>query len=199
MTTPHIVCLGGSLRPASTTGLLTTWCAAELTAMGVRTSVFEGDALDLPHYRPLPTLRGAAAQRLVSGVAEADGVLLVSPTYHGTVPGVLKNALDYLNDLAGAPSPFLDGRPVGCVAVGDGDQGAYSTLATLRTIAHALRGWPTPLGITATSPAIRLDAAGVPSDGKVAERLRIMLDQIVTMARRASPSIPEPLRDVVQA
>ncbi|MFI2028779.1 NADPH-dependent FMN reductase [Streptomyces buecherae] len=39
-----------------------------------------------------------------------------APTYHGTVSGVLKNALDYVNDLIGEPRPFLDGRPVGCVA-----------------------------------------------------------------------------------
>ncbi|WP_459249991.1 NADPH-dependent FMN reductase [Streptomyces youssoufiensis] len=44
-----------------------------------------------------------------------------APTYHGTVSGVLKNALDYVNDLIGEPRPFLDGRSVGCVAVAAGD------------------------------------------------------------------------------
>ncbi|MBB5134391.1 hypothetical protein HNP84_004123 [Thermocatellispora tengchongensis] len=44
---------------------------------------------------------------------------------------------------------------MGCVAVARGDQGATTTLATLRTVAHALRGWPTPLGIALSGESAR--------------------------------------------
>jgi NAD(P)H-dependent FMN reductase len=121
------------------------WCGSVLTEWGAQVRLFTGADLDVPHYRPLPAERAEPVRRMLAAITEADGVLLVSPTYHGTVSGVLKNALDYFNDLDTAPRPFLDGRPVGCVAVAAGDQGATSTLATLRTITHALRGWPTPL------------------------------------------------------
>lgn len=142
---PRVVCLSGSLHPGSRTERLAMWCGSVLTEWGAQVRLFTGADLDVPHYRPLPAERAEPVRRMLAAITEADGVLLVSPTYHGTVSGVLKNALDYFNDLDTAPRPFLDGRPVGCVAVAAGDQGATSTLATLRTITHALRGWPTPL------------------------------------------------------
>lgn len=41
---------------------------------------------------------------------------------------------------------YLDGVPIGLIATAYGRQATGSTLATLRSIVHALRGWPTPLG-----------------------------------------------------
>lgn len=180
-TNPHLVCFSGSLHPESRTQQLAVWCAAALTELGAQVSLFAGADLDIPLYRPLPAERAEPVHRMLAAVAEADGVLLVSPTYHGTVSGVLKNALDYVNDLATAPRPFLDGRPVGCVAVAAGDQGAASTLGTLRTIAHALRGWPTPLGVTAWGQATEF-RHGTPVDQRLVGQLQIMLGQVVSMS-----------------
>lgn len=178
---PRVVCLSGSLQPGSRTERLAVWCASTLTELGAQVSLFAGADLDVPHYRPLPTERVEPVRRMLEAIKDADGVLLVSPTYHGTVSGVLKNALDYVNDLDVAPRPFLDGRPVGCVAVAAGDQGAASTLATLRTITHALRGWPTPLGVTAWGHAVEF-SNGAPVDERLVGQLRIMLGQIMAMA-----------------
>jgi NAD(P)H-dependent FMN reductase len=192
---PRVVCLSGSLHPDSKTGRLAIWCASALTELGAQVSLFADADLDVPHYRPLPAERAEPVRRMLEAIKDADGVLLVSPTYHGTVSGVLKNALDYINDLDAAPRPFLDGRPVGCVAVAAGDQGAASTLATLRTITHALRGWPTPLGVTVWGPAAEFRHGAPASEGLVAQ-LQIMLRQIVTMSmlnarrrRRAEESV----------
>ncbi|HEU0088988.1 MAG TPA: NAD(P)H-dependent oxidoreductase [Pseudonocardiaceae bacterium] len=178
---PRVVCLSGSLHLESRTERLAIWCTSTLTELGAQVSLFSGLDLDVPHYRPLPAERAEPVRRMVEAIREADGVLLVSPTYHGTVSGVLKNALDYLNDLDTAPRPFLDGRPVGCVAVAAGEQGAASTLATLRTIAHALRGWPTPLGVTAWGQAAEF-VNGKPIDERLVGQLRIMLGQVLTMS-----------------
>lgn len=184
-TGPRVVCLSGSLHPESKCERLAIWCASELMQLGAKVSLFVGADLDVPHYRPLPAERAEPVRRILRATAETDGVLLVSPAYHGTVSGVLKNTLDYLNDLAGVPQPFLDGRPVGCVAVATGDQSAATTLATLRIIAHALRGWPTPLGVTAWGRAAELNN-GAPLDERLGEELRIMLGQIVTMSTMVS-------------
>jgi FMN reductase len=187
--TPRLVCLSGSLHPESRTERLATWCASALTALGAQVSLFASGDLDIPHYRPLPAERTDSVIRMLKSIKEADGVLLVSPTYHGTVSGVLKNALDYVNDLGSLPQPFLDGRPVGCVAVAAGDQGAVSTLTTLRTVAHALRGWPTPLGVTAWGRATEF-VDDSPVDNRLIEQMRIMLGQVLSMsilnARRRS-------------
>lgn len=80
------------------------------------------------------------------------------------------------------PTDFGEKILVGCVAVAAGDQGATATLTTLRTIAHALRAWPTPLGVAATGPSAGLDAEGGPADDCLAAQLQIMFGQVLTLA-----------------
>ncbi len=52
---------------------------------------------------------------LVEAVRECDGLVLGSPAYHGGLSGLVKNALDYLEDLHDDAPPYLDGRAVGCI------------------------------------------------------------------------------------
>jgi NAD(P)H-dependent FMN reductase len=157
---------------------------------GAAARVFTGAELQFPFYRPgLSEQTGedgeiGAIGAFVRALSRADGLVLVSPTYHGTVSGLLKNALDYANDLV-APRMFLEGVPVGCVAVGAGAQGMASTLTTLRTIGHALRAWPTPLGVTARDWA---DDTAVVTDEVSPEQLQsraqmaVMISQVLSMA-----------------
>jgi FMN reductase len=130
----------------------------------------------LPLYLPQHTHRGGNARELLALVARADGVIVASPSYHGGVSALVKNALDYLEDLREDCRPYLDGRAVGCVVTSAGWQAGGATLAALRSIAHALRGWPTPLGVTLNTTERPLDA-----DRPVAQ-LRLMGRQVVRFA-----------------
>ncbi|NGO67959.1 NAD(P)H-dependent oxidoreductase [Streptomyces sp. SB3404] len=163
MVTPHVVLISGSLRPGSTSDRIAQWCAERCTEQSATARVFTGGELDFPFYRPGVSDSHEGVREFLGELARADGVVLISPTYHGTLSGLLKNALDYTNDLGG-PRPFLDGRTIGCVAVGAGTQGTVSTLGTLRDIAHALRGWPTPLGVVVPHAGVLV------SEDSVAER-----------------------------
>lgn len=145
--TPHVICLVGTLHTPSRLEGIVRAVGDELEGLGMRVTIFDGASLELPFYRPDQPGQDPRAVSFLQSVADSDGVVLGSPAYHGSVSGLLKNALDYVNELGSDQRPFLDGRPVGCVTVGDGAQGAATTLTCLRTIAHALRGWPTPLGI----------------------------------------------------
>ncbi len=146
--TTRIVCIGGTVNPGSSTeqALRTAGAAAE--AAGADVAVFGGDYLRaLPHYRG----EGYGVEDgadLVDAVRHADGVIVAAPGYHGTISGLVKNALDYLEDLAHDERPYLDGRAVGLIATAYGDQATMSTIQTLRSIVHALRGWPTPMAAT---------------------------------------------------
>src|SRR5262249_20408074 len=117
----------------------------------------------------------------VDALREADGVVLVSPGYHGTVSGLVKNALDYVEALRADRRPYLDGRAVGCVALAQGWQAAVTTLTALRSIVHALRGWPTPLGAALNSSEVTFDADGC-SDPQVEKALRTIGEQVVEFA-----------------
>ena len=108
----------------------------------------------------------------------ADAVVISSPGYHGTVSGLVKNALDYLEELRTDERPYLDGRPVGLIAVARGWQAAVSTLATLRQITHALRGWPAPFGLTVNSAVTTFDQQGTPDSPQTADGIDVLADQI---------------------
>ena len=143
----RIIGIGGAAAPQSSTeqALMIALAAAERA--GAKVKLFGGASLvRLPHYLMPASRRSRQARRLVASIREADGVIIASPGYHGSVSGLLKNAIDYLEETARDERPYLDGLPVGLIATAYGWQAAASTLATLRAITHALRGWPTPLG-----------------------------------------------------
>ncbi len=118
---------------------------------GARTRLISGQELMLPMYQPDQAERSAAARELVAELARADGLVIGSPGYHGSISGLVKNALDYAEDLREDTRPYFSGRAVGCIAIAGGWQAAVNTLSALREIVHALRGWPTPLGAALNS------------------------------------------------
>lgn len=180
--TLHVVGIGGSLRADSQSERALRIALAGAADGGAKTTVIAGPELVLPFYDPLSPERSAAARRLVGGLREADGVVLVSPGYHGTVSGLVKNALDYVEDMRADSPPYLDGRAVGCVATANGWQAAVNTLTALRSIVHALRAWPTPLGAAVNAAQVEFSADGECSDDKVAASLRTIGMQVVEFA-----------------
>lgn len=143
---PFILGLGGTMRFGSSSERALRYALDRAEQLGATTRLLAGARLELPMYDPATDL-GEAAQELVALVARCDGLLIASPSYHGGVSGLLKNALDHTEALRRDARPYLEGRAVGCIATGDGWQGANATLTALRATVHALRGWPTPLGV----------------------------------------------------
>ena len=181
MRPPLIVGLGGTTADGSATERVLRASLDAAAALGARTVLLTGADLDLPMYAPGP--RGVRARALVEALAEADGVIVASPAYHGTVSGLVKNALDHAEDLRYADRPYLEGRAVGCIAIAGGAQAGATTLAALRAVAHALRGWPTPLGVAVDTSDRVFDAAGALDDAVVLGRLDLLADQVVGFAR----------------
>lgn len=144
---PLIVGIGGTLRAgsASEQALRASLRAAE--AAGAETALLSGTQLELPHYAPQTSMRHAMAGRLVDLVRRCDGLIVATPSYHGGISGLVKNAIDYIEDLREDERPYLDGRAVGCIVCAAGWQAVGATLSSLRSTVHALRGWPTPLGV----------------------------------------------------
>jgi len=141
-----IVGIGGSTRQGSSTEVLVRAVLNALEARGAETRLYSGPALLLPMYEQTP-LCTDASQELMADVRRASGLVVGSPGYHGSISGLVKNALDYLEELRDDDRPYLDGKAVGCVSTAYGWQAAVNVLTTLRQIVHALRGWPTPYGL----------------------------------------------------
>lgn len=148
----HILGIGGSTRPGSSSERALRIAGAAAREAGATVQIIAGRDLLFPIFDTESSDRDPMARAFVDAVRRADGLLISSPSYHGGISGLVKNALDYIEDLAprhlGSETEpaYLDGRAVGVIAVASGWQATASTLQQLRQVAHALRGWPTPLG-----------------------------------------------------
>ena len=178
----RIVAIGGSTTPMAASERALRIAAEPAQAAGAEVVFFTGRALILPIYDTETRDREAGASALVDALREVDGVLIASPGYHGSVSGMVKNALDYAEDLRYADRPYLDGRAVGLIAVAHGWQTAVGTLNELRLVVHALRGWPTPLGVAINDSAGLIGTDAGTTDPAVLRQLTIMGEQVVSFA-----------------
>ncbi|MEU7387540.1 NADPH-dependent FMN reductase [Streptomyces tanashiensis] len=181
--TVKVVGIGGSPRPDSTAERALRVVLAEAERHGAEVSLIGGAELVMPLYDPRDELRSARALRLVSEIAAADGLVLASPAYHGSISGLVKNALDHVEELRDDARPYFSGRAVGSLAVAQGWQGGVSTLAALRDVTHALRGWPTPLGVVVNTATTGFGPDGACTDPHVRRQLETMATQVVDFAR----------------
>lgn len=185
---PLIVGIGGTVRADSATerALAITLRAAE--AGGAQTKLFGGAFLaQLPIFDPggktTPDQR-----KLAEAVRAADGVIVATPGYHGSLSGVVKNALDTLELTRDDARPYFQGRPVGTVITADGWQAAGTTLMALRAIIHALRGWPTPFGAALNARTSLFDEAGECRERKDAWQLTTVAEQVLEFAQMRARS-----------
>ena len=154
--------------------------------LGARTTLIGGEDLEFPIYSPDRPARPPTVEVFLKAIARADGVIIASPGYHGGISGLMKNALDYLEDLGDDERPYLSGRAVACIATASGWQGGCAALIALRQVVHALRGTPTPLGVVVNTLQ--------PSTGPDAERseaqLRELGREVVQLASALNPQRP---------
>lgn len=180
---PHIVAVGGTLRANSSTERALKIVLKAAEEEGATTAIISGPDLELPLYAPERSARTEAAQRLIEELRRADGVVLGSPGYHGGISGLVKNALDYTEDMRCDVLPYFDGRAVASIATGGGWQGAVNTLAALRGVVHALRGWNTPMGVAINTSTPLFDVDGNCLNSQIVDSLMNLGRELVEFSR----------------
>ncbi len=142
-----LVGVGGSLRQPSTSLNALERVLRSARGAGAQTEMLDLRRLELPMFRPGWPLHRypSAVQHYVDTLRRADGMVWSTPAYHGTLAGITKNALDYLEYLAEDALPYLDGRAVGLIATAGGELAAAHAVRAMVDIAHALRGQVVPL------------------------------------------------------
>jgi len=179
MARPYILGLGGTIRAGSSTQRALSTALEAAGQIGADTLLLCGSDLDLPAYAPGAEVLAQGARRILAEIRRADGIILGSPGYHGSISGLVKNALDYAEDLRGDRRPYFSGRAVGCIATAGGWPGAVNTLGALRDIVHALRGWPTPLGAAINSSECVFDDQGLCLVPRVAQMLDLIAAEVL--------------------
>ena len=135
--------------------------------------------------RPIDAL-GDDTAAVVQAIERADGVLLATPVYRGSLTGSLKNLLDQV------PVPALRDTPVAIVAMGGSDHHYLGAERHLRDVLSFCGAHPLP---TAVYLASRDFSDGVPGE-RAASELDALLDALVALARalgNAPPLGPAPL------
>jgi chromate reductase, NAD(P)H dehydrogenase (quinone) len=133
----RILGISGSLRKDShNTALLRA--AAELLPPGVEFELFDG-LRDVPPYdadEDVPELHAPGVLALKDAIREADAILISTPEYNHSIPGVLKNALDWAS--RPVADTVLRGKPVAVVGASTGLFGAVWAQAEVRKVLGAI-------------------------------------------------------------
>ena len=181
---PLILGIGGTSRPNSTSELAVRCALRAAEALGARTQLIDGALISgLPLYVPGRSERTDDERAFVAAARACDGVIVASAGYHGSITGPVKNALDLLEDLSGDARPYLDGCAFGAIVSAFGWLACGTTLVTLRSIAHALRAWPTPYGAAFVAEGQVFEDDGTALDTRIGNQIGLVAQQVVDFAR----------------
>ena len=178
----RVVGLGGSLRAASTSLTALKAALEGATAFGAEVQLISVRDLGLPLYTS-EHATPARAHEFADAVYRCDALIWSSPTYHGSVSGSFKNALDWLILLAERDPPYLSNKPIGLVSTAGGVQGLQA-VNSMEFIARALRGWSVPLVLPVPQTWRSFDPDGQLADEAIARQLRALGAEVVRAARQ---------------
>lgn len=181
-----VVGVGGTLREGSTSlGALRRALRASEDA-GAYAELLDLRALDLPMYVPSKPLQeyGENVARFLEAIRESDALLISAAAYHGTLAGVVKNALDFTQFLARDEKPYLDGKVVGLITTAGGDRAAAYAADALVNVVHALRGLVAPLMVAIPKAWQLSDGDGNIADENYGGRLDRLGGLVVDLASR---------------
>ena len=159
-----IVGIIGSLRQDAYSGIAIQRAIERVESLGATTEIIDLREMKLPfcdggsEYPDYPDVETLRAK-----VKAADGLILATPEYHGSVSGVLKNALDLMS------FEHLSGKVTGLISV-LGGQSNSNALNDLRIIVRWVHGWVIPEQIAIGQAWQAFDGSGRLKDEKLAER-----------------------------
>jgi chromate reductase len=160
--------------------------AAELFPDGVEFTVFDDLKAVEPYDEDDDVESGpAGAARFRAALAEADAVLFATPEYNSSIPGPLKNAVDWASrPLA---TSVLRNKPVAVVGASTGAFGAVWAQAELRKVLQATGARVIDGEVAVGHAPTRFDANGTLTDSELREQLAEVLDALVAAVRLREP------------
>jgi chromate reductase, NAD(P)H dehydrogenase (quinone) len=187
----RVLGISGSLRRRSFNSALLRTAAARLPA-GAELVPFERLA-DVPPFdedaEDGPTPAAVAALR--RAIREADAVLIATPEYNRSLPGQLKNALDWVSRPAGQSA--LDGVPVAAIGASKSMFGAVWSQAELRKVLAAMGGRVVEAELPVARAHELIDDGRLELPPEQAERLEEILAELVAMAAELEAERREPV------
>ena len=177
----QIIGLGGSLAENSTSLAALKIALSGAEEAGAQIKIFDVREMNLPFFTPGMEAPDAAVQ-MAEAACASQGMIWSSPLYHGTVSGVFKNAVDWLDLLRIQDPPFLTDKIIGLISTAGGMQGLQA-VNTMEFSVRALRAWAVPL-VMPISQAWQAFDEGNLHDPKIDQQLRNLGKEVVRAARQ---------------
>lgn len=173
-----IVGINGSLRPGSYSAMALEVAISRVGALGVETEIIDLRKLSLPFcnggddYSDYPDVA-----KMQQTVKSAAGLILATPEYHGSVSGVMKNALDLMS------FEELSGKVAGLISV-LGGQSNSNALNDLRIILRWVHAWVIPEQISLGQAWKVFNEEGEILDEKLSQRFDAFARSLVDNTRK---------------
>ena len=131
--------------------------------------------MEIPQFDPFAQSAPDVIQDMLELFLSEDKQIWLAPLYHGGIPGIMKNALDWLQLTSKDDAPYLTDKIIGLICVADG-LFAIQGINTMNTIAHSLRAWVLPFTIP-----INKSEAMVHKTKQLSPHFRQKIDMMVHM------------------
>src|SRR5699024_2290190 len=143
-----IIFIGGlENRTNSASDIISNYILKELENRRIEVAVFNLSEANIPlldfSYQQIP----ASVEKMLKQFLDADIHFLLSPLYHGSIPGIIKNCFDWLELTGKLPVSHLTNKQVGLLCWSDRVQSMHR-INTIEKIAKSLRAWPLPYRVS---------------------------------------------------
>ncbi|MFD2371919.1 NADPH-dependent FMN reductase [Brevibacillus sp. GCM10020057] len=185
-----IVGISGSMSKNSTTRQAVSIVLNAAKAAGADVELIHLAEWQLPIYddRDDRSTYPEIVHRFVQKISEADGLVIGSPEYHGTITGALKNSIDFLE------ARHLKDKQVAIVGVAGGSMGATNTVNTLQLIMRNLHAWPLPSSPSVPGASNAFTPEGTLKDERLQARFEQLGKQLVSFIQSMNPKTEKQVR-----
>ena len=178
----RLLAIPGSLRRDSHNARLLRTAAEEAPA-GVDVDIYEGLAAIPPYDADADVEPGSASvQELRERIAAADGLIFATPEYNSSIPGVLKNAIDWASRPRATTA--LAGKPAGVMGATTGHFGAVWAQAELRKVLGSTGARVVDAEVSLALADEAFDADGSLRDERTLAAVRSLVEAVAAEAAR---------------
>jgi chromate reductase len=137
---------------------------------------------EMPPFEPggVPT---PAVDRLREAVERADAIVLATPEYNGSIPGGLKNAIDWISAAQPGCQPPLEGKPAAVIGADRGRFGCDWAVADARKVLEVAGAHVLPAGLAISKAEYAFEADGELREGEHRAQLGALMELLTIEAR----------------
>ena len=187
----HVVGIGGTLSKTSKSLYALDYALSVSQAEGATITRYSMLDLQLPMYVPSIRLEDLSPtiQNFLQTIRSADAMIWSTGAYHGTLAGVTKNAIDYMDYLGGGENPYLHNKVIGLIATAGGDMAGVNTLSAMTHSVHSLRGIVAPMMVSIHNAKTAFDASGNIISSKYETKLNGLGKLVVELASKHQSNV----------